>query len=77
MAAPGDLASAGVMLIEPVAASDWLVIAPVVTAIVFGAVLLMLRHHLRWQVAVAAGGLLLMLAANAGLLCASCPMARW
>jgi multicomponent Na+:H+ antiporter subunit D len=68
MAAPGDMAAIGAMLAEPVAASDWLVIAPVVIAIVLGAVLLMLRHHLRWQAAFASGGLLLMLTANAALL---------
>lgn len=68
MAAPGDMAAVGAMLAKPVAASDWLVIAPVVVAIVLGAVLLMLRHHLRWQAAFASGGLLLMLTANAALL---------
>ena len=43
-------------------------IAPVVIPIALGALLLMLRHHLRWQAAFASGGLLLMLAANAALL---------
>lgn len=68
MAAPGDSAAIGAMLSEPVALADWLVVAPVAIAIVLGAVLLMLRHHLRWQAAFASGGLLLMLAANAALL---------
>src|SRR5262245_60601394 len=68
MAVPGDISAVGAMLSEPVAIGDWLVIAPVVIAIVLGAVLLMLRHHLRWQAAFAAAGLALMLAADAALL---------
>src|SRR5688572_16075639 len=68
MAAPGGIAAVEAVLGEPVAAVDWLVVAPVVIAIVLGALLLMLRHHLRWQAAFASGGLLLMLAANATLL---------
>ena len=56
----------GAMLSEPVAAGDWLVIAPVVIPITLGALLLMLRHHLRWQAALASGGLLLMLVADCG-----------
>ena len=43
-------------------------IAPVLIPIALGALLLMLRHYLRWQAAVASIGLLLMLAANAALL---------
>jgi len=62
------MAAAGAMLAEPVAAGDWLVIAPVATAIVLGALLLLLRHHLRWQAALAFFGLLLMVLANAALL---------
>ncbi|MAW85629.1 MAG: Na+/H+ antiporter subunit D [Phyllobacteriaceae bacterium] len=50
MAAPAektvDLAQA--MVVEPVAAADWLVIAPVVIPIVFGAALLMFRKE-TWQ----------------------------
>lgn len=68
MAAPTDSAAVGAVLSDPVAAGDWLVIAPVVIAIVLGALLLMLRHRLRSQAAFASGGLLLMLAANAALL---------
>ena len=56
------------MLREPVAAGNWLVIAPVLIPVMLGALLLMLRHHLRWQAAFASGGLLLMLVANASLL---------
>ncbi|MEW9806841.1 Na+/H+ antiporter subunit D [Mesorhizobium sp. ZMM04-5] len=59
---------AGAMLLEPVAAADWLVIAPVAIALGLGAFLLMLRHHLRWQAAFAFAGLLLMLVADALLL---------
>lgn len=68
MAAPTDSTMAGAMLMEPVAAGDWLVIAPVAIAISLGAFLLMLRHHLRWQAAFAAGGLFVMLVAEAVLL---------
>lgn len=68
MAVPGDANTLAAVLSQPVAAGDWLVIAPVITAIILGAVLLMLRHHLRWQAAFASGGLLLMLTANAALL---------
>ena len=56
------------MIVGPVAAGDWLVIAPVVIAIAFGAVLLMFRHELRWQAATAILGLCAMVAANAMLL---------
>jgi multicomponent Na+:H+ antiporter subunit D len=68
MAGSTESAMAGAMLLEPVTAGDWVLIAPVVTGIAIGALLLMLRHHLRWQAAFAAGGLLFMLAANAALL---------
>jgi multicomponent Na+:H+ antiporter subunit D len=59
---------AGAMLMEPVAAGDWLVIAPVVVALALGAFLLMLRHQLRWQAAFASGGLLLILVIDSALL---------
>lgn len=68
MAMPTESEMAGAMRLEPVAAGDWVLIAPVVIGIALGAFLLMLRHHLRWQAAFAAGGLLLMLAANTALL---------
>jgi multicomponent Na+:H+ antiporter subunit D len=68
MAAPTDPSALGAVLSGPVAPGDWLVIAPVIIAIASGALLLMLRHHLRWQAAYASGCLLLMLAVNAALL---------
>lgn len=64
----GDLAEiadrAGVMMTEQVAAADWLVVAPVVVALAGGAILIMFRHHLRWQAAFATIALSLMLVAN-------------
>jgi multicomponent Na+:H+ antiporter subunit D len=68
MAAPADSSALAAVLSGPVAPGDWLVIAPVVIAIAGGALLLMLRHHLRWQAAYASACLLLMLAADAALL---------
>src|SRR5687768_12316023 len=68
MAAPADPSALAAVLSGPVAPGDWLVIAPVVIAIAGGALLLMLRHHLRWQAAYASACLLLMLAADAALL---------
>jgi multicomponent Na+:H+ antiporter subunit D len=68
MAAPADPSALGAVLSGPVAPGDWLVITPVVIAIAAGALLLMLRHHLRWQAVYASGCLLLMLAANGALL---------
>jgi multicomponent Na+:H+ antiporter subunit D len=68
MAVSGESGTLGAVLSNPIAAGDWLVIAPVVIAIALGALLLMLRHHLRWQAAFASGGLLLMLASNTTLL---------
>ncbi len=48
--------------------ADWLIIAPVVISISFGALLLMLRHEMRSQAAVALLGLGGVVLANAGLL---------
>ena len=45
------------MMVEQVAAGDWLVVAPVVIGIACGAMLLMFRHHLRWQAVFAIFGL--------------------
>jgi multicomponent Na+:H+ antiporter subunit D len=65
---PAAIDATGAMVMAPVAIGDWLVIAPVVIAIAFGAVLLMFRHELRWQAAAAILGLCAMAAANAMLL---------
>jgi multicomponent Na+:H+ antiporter subunit D len=61
-----DLANA--MITAPVAAADWLVIAPVVIPILFGALLLMFRHEMRWHGIVALIGLAAMVGAEAALL---------
>ena len=49
LAAPTDIASA--MIAGPVPVADWLVIAPVAIPILFGAVLMMFRHEIRWHAA--------------------------
>lgn len=66
LAAPTDIASA--MIAGPVAAADWLVIAPVAIPILFGAVLMMFRHEIRWHAAVAGVGFAAMVLASATLL---------
>ena len=48
--------------------ADWLIIAPVALSIVFGALLLMLRHEIRTHATVALVGLGGVVLANAGLL---------
>ena len=55
------------MMVEQVAAGHWLVVAPVVIGIACGAMLLMFRHHLRWQAVFSIFGLCVMTAANAAL----------
>ena len=52
----------GVMILEQVAASDWLVVAPVAIGLACGALLLMFRHHVRWQAAFSVFGLAAMTA---------------
>lgn len=58
----------GAMVTGPVDPADWLVIAPVVIPVVFGALLLMFRKETREHAAVAIIGLLLLVAADAALL---------
>lgn len=58
---------AAAMITHQVAASDWLVVAPVVIALACGAVLLVFRHHVRWQAAFSTFGLCVMVVANAAL----------
>lgn len=59
---------AGAMITAPVAAVDWLVIAPVLIPLVFGALLLMFRHEMRWHGIVALIGLAALVGADAALL---------
>jgi multicomponent Na+:H+ antiporter subunit D len=56
------------MILEPVSAADWLVIAPVALPLIFGAVLLMLRHRTAIQPGLAVAGLAILFAVDAGLL---------
>lgn len=56
------------MVAGPIAAADWLVIAPVVLPIVAGAVLLMIRHSIRWHAVLALAVLAAMIGANGLLL---------
>lgn len=60
--------TAGVLLGTPVTPADWLVIAPVLLPIVFGAFLLMIRHNIRWHALVALVALAAMVGANGLLL---------
>lgn len=59
MAAPGDSAIdlAAAIVTAPTAATDWLVVAPVVVPLLTGALLLMLRHRMRLHGAIAVAGL--------------------
>jgi multicomponent Na+:H+ antiporter subunit D len=59
---------AAAMLVEPVPLADWLVPAPVLLPMLCGALLLMLRHHVRWHMLVSVAGLVLTLAAALALL---------
>lgn len=61
-----DLSAA--MVLAPVHAADWLVIAPVAAPLVFGAVLLMLRHRTNLLAPIALAALAVQLALAAGLL---------
>ncbi|MCR4265323.1 Na+/H+ antiporter subunit D [Nitratireductor sp. ZSWI3] len=56
------------MVMAPATAGDWLVVAPVAIPILFGALLLMVRHETRLHSGLAIGGLLMTLATNIGLL---------
>ncbi|MEX0955409.1 MAG: Na+/H+ antiporter subunit D [Rhizobiaceae bacterium] len=56
------------MILEPVSAADWLVIAPVALPLIFGAVLLMLRHRTAIQPGLAVAALAILFAVDAGLL---------
>ena len=56
------------MILDPVPAADWLVIAPVALPLIFGAVLLMLRHRTATQPRVAIAALAVLFAVDIGLL---------
>lgn len=58
----------GAMVTAPVAAADWLVVAPVAAPVAIGALLLMIRHETRLHAAVAVVGFAVMLLCNIGLL---------
>ncbi|MCA0277434.1 MAG: Na+/H+ antiporter subunit D [Proteobacteria bacterium] len=69
MAVQGDLVDkTAAMIAAPVTASDWLVVLPVLLPIVVGALLLMIRHNIRWHAPVALAALAAMVVANAMLL---------
>jgi len=56
------------MITTPVTAADWLVVAPIIIPLIFGAVLLMFRHETRWHGIVALIGLGALVGAEAALL---------
>ncbi|EKF19802.1 Na+/H+ antiporter subunit D [Nitratireductor pacificus] len=56
------------MVTAPATLGDWLVVAPVAIPLVFGAVLLMVRHETRFHAGLAIAGLMATFAANVGLL---------
>ncbi|HEU4986154.1 MAG TPA: Na+/H+ antiporter subunit D [Rhizobiaceae bacterium] len=58
----------GAMITAPTPLADWMVIAPVAMPIVFGALLLMVRHHTRLHAGLAIGALGLTFIANVFLL---------
>ena len=63
---PVDISVA--MVTEPVTAADWLVVAPLILCVVFGALLLMLRKHTAVQSKIAIVGLVLLVLLDIGLL---------
>jgi multicomponent Na+:H+ antiporter subunit D len=56
------------MILDPVQAADWLVIAPVALPLIFGAVLLMMRHRTASQPGLGIASLAIMFAVDVGLL---------
>ena len=56
------------MIVEPAALIDWLVIAPVVLPLLFGAALLMLRNRTAIQPGLAMVALVIVFAADLGLM---------
>jgi multicomponent Na+:H+ antiporter subunit D len=69
MAVQGEIVDkAAAMVAGPIASVDWLVIAPVVLPIIAGAVLLLIRHSIRWHAVLALVVLVVMVGANGLLL---------
>ncbi len=58
----------GAMILTPVEAADWLIIAPVALPLLFGAVMLMTRHRTASQPWLALGALAILFAVDVGLL---------
>ena len=65
-ASPADLAAA--LVLQPVAALDWLVVLPVAWCIATGAILMMIRHRSAAQPLIAVFGLIVLVALDAALL---------
>ncbi|MEP9370991.1 Na+/H+ antiporter subunit D [Mesorhizobium sp. KR1-2] len=64
----GEVADmAGAMITTPATAADWLVIAPVIIPLIFGALLLMFRHEMRWHGIAALVGLAALMGAEVAL----------
>jgi len=68
MAAGSLVDRASAMTTAPVEAADWLLVAPVALPILLGALLLVLRHQMRWHGALATAGMGVTFAACCGLL---------
>lgn len=69
MAVQGEIVDkTAAMIAGPVAAADWLIIAPVLLPIVAGAVLLMIRHNIRWHALLALAVLTAIVGTNGLLL---------
>ncbi len=56
------------MVMEPATAGDWLVVLPVAVPMLAGAVLVILRHFMRWHAAIAGSGLAVLLIVDVLLL---------
>ncbi|PWK75769.1 Na+/H+ antiporter subunit D [Aminobacter sp. AP02] len=69
MAVQGEIIDkTAAMIAAPVPAADWLVIAPVLLPILAGAVLLMIRHSVRWHAVLSVAVLAVLVGANGLLL---------
>lgn len=70
MAAPSSIPPdyAAAMVMQPVAASEWLIILPVAVCIAFGAILMMVRHSTWLHARIALTGLALLVVIDAALL---------
>jgi multicomponent Na+:H+ antiporter subunit D len=70
MAAPSSITPdyTAAMIMQPVAASEWLIVLPFAVCIVFGAILMMVRHSTWLHARIALTGLVLLVAVDAALL---------